>query len=185
MVDKAHNFDPGAIHTRIPVRAWSYNSDVETVHRTIEDEFYDLENFANIRDFHRRAASYQAWYNILRPNMNKDNKSPWQIVREINPAIPIDLVRLPPLMLDWLGPDHITKEQFLLSGDDVPFLPYYFRGWVRITSTRGRSSSGYSARPVSSPGPSWFRTYEPQEPLSLRRNTLAMSSRHGWDTRRR
>ena len=44
----------GAKHKRIPVRAWSYNSDVETVHRTIEDEFYDLENFESIKDFHQR-----------------------------------------------------------------------------------------------------------------------------------
>jgi hypothetical protein len=49
----------GSRHKRIPVRAWSYNSDVETVHRTIEDEFYDLENFEGIRDFHQRAAGYQ------------------------------------------------------------------------------------------------------------------------------
>ena len=39
----------GAIHKRIPPRAWSYNSDVETVHATIEQEFYDLENFESIK----------------------------------------------------------------------------------------------------------------------------------------
>jgi len=47
---------------RIPlkrIRAWSYNSDVETVHRTIEDEFYDIENFEGIKDFHQRIASYR------------------------------------------------------------------------------------------------------------------------------
>ncbi len=65
-----------AIHKRIPIKAWSYNSDVKTVHRTIEDEFFDLENFSGVRDFHRRLASYQAWYNLLRPNMNKDNQGP-------------------------------------------------------------------------------------------------------------
>ncbi len=46
----------GATHKRIPVRAWSYSSDVETVHRTIEDEFYDLETFESIKDFHQRRA---------------------------------------------------------------------------------------------------------------------------------
>jgi len=55
----------GAKHKRIPVRAWSYNSDVETVHRTIEDEFYDIENFESIKDFHQRVASYQANYNLV------------------------------------------------------------------------------------------------------------------------
>jgi len=48
----------GATHKRIPPLVWSYNRDVETVHRTIEDEFYDLENFEDIKDFHRRVASY-------------------------------------------------------------------------------------------------------------------------------
>jgi len=79
------------------------------VHRTIEDEFYDLENFEGIKDFHQRAASYQAWYNIVRVNSNKDYKSPRQIIRELNPKMDIELVRLPPLMLDWLGPDYISE----------------------------------------------------------------------------
>ena len=113
----------GCCHKRIPPRAWSYNSDVETVHRTIEDEFYDLENFERNKDFHRRVASYQAWYNLVRENSNKDHKTPWQIIREINPKMTIELVRLPPLMLDWLGPDYITKEELSLRGYDVPCYP--------------------------------------------------------------
>lgn len=113
----------GSIHKRIPPRAWSYNSDVETVHRTIEDEFYDLENFENIKDFHRRVAGYQAWYNLVRVNSNKDYKSPWQIVKETWPKADIALARLPPLMLDWLGPDYITRDELALRGYDVPCYP--------------------------------------------------------------
>jgi transposase len=116
----------GSTHKRIPVKAWSYNSDVETVHRTIEDEFYDLENFDGIKDFHQRVASYQAWYNLVRENSNKDYKSPWQIIRENNREMTIELVRLPALMLDWLGPDYITKEELLLRGYDVPCYPSRF-----------------------------------------------------------
>jgi len=113
----------GSTHKRIPPRAWSYNSDVETVHNTIEKEFFDLENFANIRDFHQRVASFQACYNIIRENSYKDFKSPWQIIRAIRPDIDIELVRLPPIMLDWLGPDYIAKEEVALRGYDVPWLP--------------------------------------------------------------
>jgi len=116
----------GSRHKRIPVRAWSYNSDVETVHRTIEDEFYDLENFEGIKDFHQRVASYQAWYNLVRANMNKDFKSPWQIIKKIRPKMSLELVRFPPLMLDWLGPDYVTKEELSLRGYDVPCYPFYF-----------------------------------------------------------
>ena len=113
----------GSKHKRIPVRAWSYNSDVETVHRTIEDEFYDLENFEGIKDFHQRVASCQAYYNLVRANMNKDFKSPWQIIKKIRPKMSLELVRLPPLMLDWLGPDYVTKEELSLRGYDVPCYP--------------------------------------------------------------
>jgi len=110
-------------HKRIPVRAWSYNSDVETVHGTIEDEFYDLENFSGLGDFHRRVATYQAWYNLLRPNMNKDNLAPWQIIRNLRPTTKPALARLPPLMLDWLGPDYLTRDELSLRGYDVPWDP--------------------------------------------------------------
>lgn len=113
----------GATHKRIPVRAWSYNSDVETVHRTIEDEFYDIEPFESIKDFHQRVASYQAWYNLVRGNMHKDHKSPWQIIKELHPQTELSLARLPPLMLDWLGPDYATKEELLLRGYDLPCYP--------------------------------------------------------------
>ncbi|MHC4424853.1 MAG: hypothetical protein ACYSYV_02010, partial [Planctomycetota bacterium] len=34
------------------------------------------------------------------------------------------LARLPPLMLDWLGPDYITREQLSLRGYDLPCYPY-------------------------------------------------------------
>ncbi len=111
------------VHKRIPVRAWSYNSDVETVHATIESEFFDLENFTSVPDFHQRVAAYQGYYNWVRPNSNKHHHSPWQIVNQQWPKMTLDLARLPPLMLDWLGPDYLTQEEFALRGDDVPWLP--------------------------------------------------------------
>ena len=115
-----------AIHKRIPVRAWSYNSDVETVHRTIEDEFFDLENFRSPREFLRRVATYQAWYNLLRPNMNKDYLSPWQIITQLRPRCDPRLLALPPLMLDCLAPDYIARDEIKQRGYDVPWHPYIF-----------------------------------------------------------
>lgn len=123
----------GAVHKRIPPGAWSYNSDVETVHATIETEFFDLENFANIQDFHRRVASYQAWYNLVRPNSHKDHQTPWQIIQKLRPQTPKELVRLPPIMLEWLGPDYITREELAIRGYNVPWLPWVIiiLGWPR------------------------------------------------------
>ncbi len=83
-----------------------------------------MENFDLIKEFHRRVASYQAWYNIVRENSNKDFKSPWQIIKQLRPQTPIELVRQPPVMLDRLGPDYITKEELLLRGYDVPWFPF-------------------------------------------------------------
>ncbi len=113
----------GSRHKRIQPRAWSYNSDVETVHSTIETEFYDLENFEGIKDFHHRVASYQAWYNLVRVNSHKDDKNPWQIIKELAPKMNLAIARLPPLMLDWLGPDYITKDELSQRGYDVPWFP--------------------------------------------------------------
>jgi len=113
----------GAKHKRIPPRAWSYNSDVETVHATIEDEFYDLENFEAVKDFHQRVSSYQVYYNLVRENSHKDNKSPWQIIKQIQPKMDPALAKLPALMLDWLGPDYITKDELLQRGYDLPCYP--------------------------------------------------------------
>jgi len=113
----------GAYHKRIPPRAWSYNSDVETVHRTIEDEFFDLESFRNIRDFQRRVSTYQAWYNCLRPNMNKDNLSPRQIIQNLRPDLKPSLFTLPAIMLDSLAPDYLSLDTLSLRGYDVPWHP--------------------------------------------------------------
>lgn len=41
----------GSQHVRIPPAAHTYQSDVETVHRLIEDEFFDLESFSGRADF--------------------------------------------------------------------------------------------------------------------------------------
>jgi transposase len=48
----------GITHTRIPPGAHTWQSDVETVHRIIEDEFYEVETFKDRQDFLAKAAAY-------------------------------------------------------------------------------------------------------------------------------
>jgi len=55
--------------------------------------------------------------------MNKDDLSPWQIIKRQQPGTDISLARSPPLMLDWLGPDYAAKEDLLARGYDVPCYP--------------------------------------------------------------
>jgi transposase len=91
----------GSQHQRIPPAAHTYQSDVETVHRLIEDEFYDLETFRGRRDFLAKACTYQLYFNLVRPNSHKGDLSPWQIIQQLAPRLPLKLCLLPPVFLDY------------------------------------------------------------------------------------
>ena len=64
------------IHGTIPPGAHRFQSDVETVHNLIEVEFYEIESFLDRADFIEKAFTYQSFFNLLRPNTYKENKSP-------------------------------------------------------------------------------------------------------------
>ncbi|MCI0402590.1 MAG: helix-turn-helix domain-containing protein, partial [Acidobacteria bacterium] len=87
-------------HVRIPPAAHTYQSDVETVHRLIEDEFYDLEPFTSRADFLAKATVYQLYFNLVRSNTHKGGLSPWQIVQQLQPQLPLRLCLLSPIYLD-------------------------------------------------------------------------------------
>jgi transposase len=103
-------------HVRIPPAAHTFQSDVETVHRLVEDEFFDLESFASRGDFLAKAFTYQLYFNLVRPNSHKQNLSPWQIIQPLLPPLPLQLCLLPPVFLDYyLNPS---------GGYDLPRHPY-------------------------------------------------------------
>lgn len=106
-------------HVRIPPAAHTYQSDVETVHRIEEDEFFDLEDFSSRGDFLAKAHTYQLYFNLVRPNCHKENLSPWQIIERLAPRSPLELCLLPPVFLDY----YLTDS----GGYDVPRLPSYSR----------------------------------------------------------
>ena len=60
---------------------------------------------------------------IVRMN-GKDDKSPWQIIKELQPKIDPAIAKLPALMLYWLGPHYATREELLIRGYDLPCYPY-------------------------------------------------------------
>jgi transposase len=103
-------------HLRIPPAAHTYQSDVETVHRLVEDEFFDLETFSSRGDFLAKVHTYQLYFNLVRPNSHKQNQSPWQIIERLAPRSPLQLCLLPPVFLDYYLNDS--------GGYDVPRLPY-------------------------------------------------------------
>jgi len=103
-------------HVRIPPAAHTYQSDVETVHRLEEDEFFDLEEFTSRGDFLAKVHTYQLYFNLVRPNSHKGNQSPWQIIERLAPRSPLELCLLPPVFLDYYLNDS--------GGYDVGRLPY-------------------------------------------------------------
>ena len=103
-------------HVRIPPAAHTYQSDVETVHRLEEDEFFDLESFTSRGEFLAKTHTYQLYFNLVRPNSHKENQSPWQIIERLAPRAPLELCLLPPVFLDYYLNDR--------GGYDVPRYPY-------------------------------------------------------------
>jgi len=105
----------GSQHERIPPAAHTYQSDVETVHRLIEDEFFDLESFSSRADFLAKASLYQLYFNLARPNSHKGGYAPWQIIQQLDRRLPLDLCLLPPVFLNY----RLDSQ----AGYDVPRYP--------------------------------------------------------------
>jgi transposase len=111
----------GQIHSTIPAGAHTFQSDVETVHNLIEMEFFEIENFEDRADFLMKAASYQLFFNLMRPNTYKENKTPWELAKEKHPNLPIQVAMIPPVFIEDLM--DIDLENFAQVGHDVSSVP--------------------------------------------------------------
>src|SRR5712692_8609777 len=89
-----------------------------------EDEFFDLETFHSRSDFLAKAALYQLYFNLARPNSHKQGLSPWQIIHHLEPCRPLRLCLLAPVFLD-----HQLDPQ---GGYLVPRHPYpcRYQNWL-------------------------------------------------------
>jgi hypothetical protein len=96
------------------------------VHNLIENEFFVIENFNDRKDFFKKAATYQLFFNVARPNSSKGNRTPWDILVEDlhnpHPNIPL----LTPIDLDLLlankDPTKMTQ-----GGNHVRSYPFFPR----------------------------------------------------------
>jgi transposase-like protein len=77
----------GSDHRYIPPKAYTWQSDVETVHRLVEDEFFDRETFADPAQFWAKACTYWHSFNLTRRNRGKEWQTPLQIIRRLAPRI--------------------------------------------------------------------------------------------------
>lgn len=92
----------GQFHRTIFPGAHRMQSDVETIHNLMEMEFYEIEEFKNRLDFFNKAACYQLFFNLYRPNSYKEHKTPWALAQEKNPNLDKRLLMIPPVDLDQL-----------------------------------------------------------------------------------
>ncbi|MBM3891278.1 MAG: helix-turn-helix domain containing protein [Verrucomicrobia bacterium] len=81
----------GSDHRSIPPKAYTWQSDVETVHRLVEDEFFDRECLADRAPFWAKVRTYWHYFNLARPNGGKEWQTPLQILQRApshpNPAL--------------------------------------------------------------------------------------------------
>ena len=111
----------GQIHQTIPPGAHTFQSDVETAHNLVEMEFFELENFEGRDDFLDKAASYQLFFNLMRPNSYKEYKTPWQLAVEKQPKLSKKVAMIPPVFIE----DLMENDLDILpqGGHDVSSVP--------------------------------------------------------------
>lgn len=73
----------GARYQAIPIKRPTFNSDVESFHRLIEDEFYSLEPVRGIQELMEKVYAYTVYFNCFRNNRHKEGKNPQQILQEL------------------------------------------------------------------------------------------------------
>ena len=112
----------GQIHVTIPPRAYTFQSDVETVHNLIEVEFYEIENFEDDVDFLDKAYAYQLFFNLMRPNSYKENKTPWELAKEKQKDLSKKIAMIPPVFIEDLMEKDL--ENLAQGGHDVSSVPY-------------------------------------------------------------
>ena len=120
----------GSDHRFIPPKRYTWQSDVETVHRLVEDEFLDLEQFRDREDFFAKVSTYWSYFNLLRLNRAKEWQSPLQILQSRAPKLIGALLNWKPLNLSLRH--HAYLPNGYQRGHDLPRYPS-FRSFGRFT----------------------------------------------------
>jgi transposase len=111
----------GLEHHTIPSGAHTHQADVETVHRLIEDEFFEIETFRSTSELISKASAYTLWFNVARKNSYKKHQTPAHIIHQRDPTINRRVSALPALPLDLILSKKRKKPN--LRGYDVVTYP--------------------------------------------------------------
>lgn len=90
----------GVEHHTIPAGAHTWQSDVETVHNTIEIHFYENETYKTKSEFMKKASSYVLYYNSLHKNTSKKKQTPWEIIQKRDKLISKNILNFLPFRID-------------------------------------------------------------------------------------
>lgn len=109
----------GIKHVRIPPCSPTWQSDVEAVHKIIEDEFYEVEEYRDGVDFLAKAYAYGLYFNFRRKNRYRGYKTPVEILHEVDPEAKLreQVFNLPPVILD-----HFVKDGYYVRISDIILL---------------------------------------------------------------
>jgi transposase InsO family protein len=111
----------GAFHVYIKPGCCNMNADVESIHATIEEEFYNLTPFTSRADFLQKAESYRRFYNLERPNYSKGGKTPWLIAQTDHPDNDLATTVQFTNVIDLEG----LPEQISSGGQPLPVFPAF------------------------------------------------------------
>jgi transposase len=106
-----------ATHRFNPPQCPNANADVESIHNTIENEFFDAVSFKNRTDFFEKITTYQNWYNLKRTISTRGHKSPATLLREKLPHLSPRIFLLNPIPLESILP---TTPASRLGGQHLP-----------------------------------------------------------------
>jgi transposase len=112
----------GSGHHYIPPKAHTWQSDVETVHRLEEDEFFDREDFRSPPEFWAKITTYWRYFNLARPNRYKEWQTPLQILRQRDPKLNLAVAAWRPLDLGSILGQYFRRYP-AKGGHDLPTYP--------------------------------------------------------------
>jgi transposase-like protein len=113
----------GRDHRYIPPKAYTWQSDVETVHRLVEDEFFDRESFTSRAEFWAKVNTDGQYFNLARPNRGKEWQTPLQIIQRSAPKIHPAIARWSTLDLGRLHSQYFPRYAPHKRGHDLPVHP--------------------------------------------------------------
>lgn len=114
-----------ATHRFIPPGKKNHQADVESFHAFVESEFFDLERFHSPDEFYDRASAWLLWWNTVRKNYSKGERTPDEILLEASPSRDPRVWMFPAMNLDKALALRVeNKEKTEKRGYYVPELRY-------------------------------------------------------------